>query len=116
MSYRIVVTPLARDMLAAISDRRVKQTIAKRIDALADEPEQQGKPLVGPLKGYRCVRAAGQRYRIIYEVRMSEAMVVVLTVGIRKEGSKQDIYSLAQKLFRSGLLQAPAQGRTKRRK
>ena len=114
MSYRIVVTPLAKEMLASIPDRRIKQAVAKRIDDLANEPEQQGKPLVGPLKGYRSLRAAGQRHRIIYEVRKTEATAVVLTVGIRKEGAKQDVYSLAQKLFRSGLLQAPV--RTKRKK
>ncbi|MGH8729826.1 MAG: type II toxin-antitoxin system RelE family toxin [Burkholderiales bacterium] len=107
MTYRIVVTPLARDMLVAIADRRVKQLIAKRIDGLTNEPNQQGKSLVGPLKGYRSIRAAGQRYRIIYQVNMGQALVFVLTVGIRKEGAKQDIYTLAQKLFRSGLLESP---------
>jgi mRNA interferase RelE/StbE len=116
VTYRIVVTPLARDMLAAISDRRIKQSIVKQIDALTNEPEQQGKPLVGPLRGYRSARAAGQHYRIIYEERKGEAMVVVLTAGVRKERSKQDIYSLAQRLFRSGLLQTPARRKTKRRK
>jgi len=36
-------------MLKAIADRRVREKIMQRIDGLAEEPLQQGKPLLGPL-------------------------------------------------------------------
>ena len=74
------------------------------IDALASEPELRGKPLVGNLKGCRSVRAVGQRYRIIYRVERLTVTVAVIAVGIRKEGSPEDIYTLAQKLVKLGLL------------
>jgi mRNA interferase RelE/StbE len=100
MTYKIVIAPTALKMLKAVSDRRVRDLIVKRIDELADEPEKQGKPLVGELSGYRSLRAAGQRYRIVYRVVNDRIMVYVVAVGIRKEGSSGDIYNLAKKLIR----------------
>jgi mRNA interferase RelE/StbE len=91
-------------MLDKISDRRVREKVGDAIDALAFEPELQGKPLVGDLKGYRSVRAVGQRYRIIYRVERLTVTVAVVAAGIRKEGSREDIYTLAQRLVKLGLL------------
>ncbi|MEH2322803.1 MAG: type II toxin-antitoxin system RelE/ParE family toxin [Nostoc sp.] len=51
------------------------------------------------LKGYRSVRAVGQRYRIIYKVELEKVVVLVVGVGLRKEGDKGDIYTLLQKLL-----------------
>ncbi len=91
-------------MLEAIQDRRVRDKIRDRIDGLAEEPEKQGKPLTGELTGYRSLRAVGQRYRIIYRIEEGKVLVLVMALGIRKEGSGKDIYMLAQKLLRLRLL------------
>jgi mRNA interferase RelE/StbE len=91
-------------MLEAIQDRRVRDKIRDRIDGLAEEPEKQGKPLTGELTGYRSLRAVGQRYRIIYRIEEGKVLVLVMALGIRKEGSGKDIYALAQKLLRLRLL------------
>ena len=98
------MTPHARVMLEAIQDRRVRDKIRDRIDGLAEEPEKQGKPLTGELTGYRSLRAVGQRYRIIYRIEEGKVLVLVMVLGIRKEGSGKDIYVLAQKLLRLRLL------------
>lgn len=100
MTYKIIITPTALKMLKAVSDRRVRELISKRIDELAEDPEKQGKPLVGELSSYRSQRAAGQRYRIVYRVVNEKVMVYIVVVGIRKEGSSTDIYNLAKKLIR----------------
>ena len=92
-------------MLASMGDRRIREKIGQRIDALADDPDKQGKALAGELTGYRSVRAVGQRYRIIFEVKRQEAEVVVLGVGLRRQGDKSDIYALAKKLLRLGLIE-----------
>ncbi len=68
------------------------------IDRLASDPEKQGKALVGELSGLRSVRAVGQRYRVIYQLVDDKVVVAILAVGIRRDGSKQDIYQLAKKL------------------
>jgi mRNA interferase RelE/StbE len=105
--YRIVIQPTAFKLLQAISDRRIRQKISDCIDKLAESPEIQGKPLLGELDGYYSVRAVGQRYRIIYTIEQTQITVVVVDLGIRKDGSKQDAYNLAKKLLRLGLLDPP---------
>jgi mRNA interferase RelE/StbE len=60
--------------------------------------------LWGELIGYRSIRAVGQRYRVIYQVKGKSVIVLMIAVGIRKEGSKQDIYELARKPLRLGLV------------
>ena len=91
-------------MLKAISDRRIQEQIRDRIDGLARDPEKQGKALVGELAGYRSLRTASQRYRIIYRIKNNNLIVVVVAVAIRKEGSRKDIYALARKLLRLRLV------------
>lgn len=92
-------------MLREVSDRRIQEHLLKRAEQLASEPEKQGKPLLGELFGYRSLRAAGQRYRIIYEVQRDHVIVLIIGLGLRKEGSSKDVYSLARKLIRSRLLE-----------
>lgn len=108
MSHRILITPTALGMLKDIADRRVRGKIASVIDRLASDPEKQGKPLAGDLAGFRSIRAVGQRYRIIYKVVDAQVVVFIVAVGIRREGAKTDIYSLAKKLFRLKLLEPPS--------
>ena len=64
----------------------------------------QGKPLLGELDGYYNVRAVGQRYRILYTIQQTEVNAIVVGLGIRKDGTKQDVYALAKKLLKLGLL------------
>jgi mRNA interferase RelE/StbE len=60
--------------------------------------------MIDELVGYRSVRAVGQRYRIIYRVEDERVTVLVVALGIRKQGDKKDVYELAKKLLRSDLL------------
>ena len=105
MTYQIEVTPQALRMLRDISDRRVQAKIQQRIDGLAQEPAKQGKPLIEELTGYRSLRAVGQRYRIIYRVDDERVLVFVLVVGLRKQESRKDVYQVAKRLLRLGLLE-----------
>jgi mRNA interferase RelE/StbE len=99
VEYRIQLTPLALEMLAEIKDRRQRQSLSTRIDKLKSDPEKQGKPLVDKLKNYRSVRAVGQRYRIIYKVERDLVLVLVVGVGMRREGAQQDIYTIMERLL-----------------
>jgi mRNA interferase RelE/StbE len=102
--WSIEITPTAQAMLASITDRRLQEKIRDRIDGLQNEPDKQGKALTGNLSGRRSLRAAGQRYRIIYQLEKNKVLVLILAIGIRREGSKKDIYQLAKKLVQLGLL------------
>ena len=104
MAYQIEITPTALEALEAIADRRTRSAIVRRIDTLAEEPEKQGKPLRGWLAGFLSTRAAGQRYRVVYRVEDDEKRVLVYMVGIRKEGSRRDVYALAEHLVQRGLI------------
>ena len=104
MKWRILLTPTALKLLSEIFDRRIREKIGAIIDRLTEDPEKQGKALLGELAEFRTVRAVGQRYRIFYQVRGNDIVVVIVAVGIRRDGAKDDIYNLAKKLFRLRLL------------
>ncbi len=102
--HTIKWTETALKHAAAIPNQRIRRLISQRVDQLAESPEQQGKPLVGELAGFRSVRAVGPRYRIVYRVERREVVVVIVAVGRRKAADKHDIYALAKKLLHLGLL------------
>ena len=71
------------------------------------------KPLTGPLQGY--FRICYSRYRAIYKVEISvlpdkqkieRVIILFVATGIRREGDKKDIYRIAEKLLRLGILEA----------
>ena len=95
--YRVALRKEAREDLDAIRDTRTKRLLSERMLKLEGEPEKQGKPLARDLKGFYSLRAAGQRYRIIYELQEVKSLVVVVVVGIRKEGDKRDVYEVARR-------------------
>ena len=102
--FAITWTGTALKLVEAIANQRIRRVIAQRVDQLAKSPEQQGKPLVGKLAGFRSIRAVGQRYRIVYRVERQAVTVLVVAVGRRRSGDKSDIYELARKLLRQGLV------------
>jgi mRNA interferase RelE/StbE len=107
VTWQIALTPTAKRMFEAITDRRVRRTLRERIDGLAHDPDKQGQPLLAELAGYRSLRAVGQRYRLIYRVDRGHVLVVVVAVGLRKAGDRNDVYTLARKLLRLRLLEPP---------
>jgi mRNA interferase RelE/StbE len=89
-------------MLAGIGDRRIQQQLFDTSKRLEVEPEKQGKPLYESLLGYRSLRAAGQRYRVIYSLDPRTLRVYVVAAGLR-QGARDDIYALAQRMIGLGL-------------
>ncbi len=104
MIFQVIVSPQAQEAGGIITDRRIRQKLYERAMSLTQDPEKQGKPMTDELTGFRSVCAVGQRYRIVYRVRREEGIVEVAFLGIRNEGSKQDVYTLAAKLIRQGLI------------
>jgi mRNA interferase RelE/StbE len=102
--YRVFLTAEAEKMLSAISDRRIQRLVLEKIRHLDHEPGKQGKPLLGELAGFRSARAAGQRLRIIYKIDEEKDLIIIATVGLRKQKDRADIYALAKKLIKLKLL------------
>ncbi|GAB6277571.1 MAG: hypothetical protein SAMD01599839_21110 [Rectinema sp.] len=108
--YNIKLTLIAAEAIQKLDSNAQRQVINK-IEALKQEPLLLGKPLKGPLKDYRSIRAAGQGYRIIYKIIEEEIILIIVAIGIRKNGDKKDIYELMKKYIKTGLLEG---GKTKR--
>ena len=100
MSYGIEFSPEASEQFDAIRDNRVKRKLRERITKLADDPLLQGEPLEDELKGYLSIRAVGQRYRVIYRVEEDRVIVLIFWLGMRREGSPDDVYVEATKAVR----------------
>ena len=98
MTFSVRLTEEALAMLAEILDRRVREKVFERIRKLAVDPEKQGKPLVDDLAGYRSVRAIGHRYRIVYRVNGRTVEVLVVGVGLRREGDRADVYARTRRV------------------
>lgn len=100
MKCTVRISTEALEQLKNIKDRSIRQELFERIQKLANDPEHQGKPLRNELAGLRSVRAVRQRYRIVYQVEREEVVVVVVAVGLRKEGDRSDIYRQAALLVK----------------
>lgn len=101
--YKIKLSQNAAANLKKI-DNKTRTQIINKISLLKENPLLLGKPLTGPLKQFRALKAAGQCYRVIYQVMEYEIIVLVVAVGIRKSGDKKDIYELMKKYIKTGLL------------
>lgn len=101
--YKIKLTEIASEYIRSV-DKKSQQQIIEKIEALQEEPLKIGKQLKGNLKDYRSIRSIGQKYRIIYQVNTNEIIVLIVAVGIRKEGDKKDIYELMKKYIKIGIL------------
>jgi len=86
--YKIELTKIAIENLDKI-DSKTRAQIIYKIDLLKEDPNLRGRQLKGILKEYRSIRAAGQRYRIIYKIKEDEILVLIISVGIRKDGDKR---------------------------
>lgn len=86
--------------LRAITDQRTQRAVAEGLLRLETEPAKRGKPLTKDLEGYYSVRLAGQRYRAVYSISVSQGVVTVVVIGIRKAGDKRDVYRVASKRLR----------------
>lgn len=102
MNWTVEITSNALEQLKNITDKRVRDNLFERIEELSNDPENQGKQLRNELSGLRCVRAIGQRYRIVFRVERERVVVFVIAVALRKKGDRSDIYQIAAKLMRSG--------------
>ena len=88
MRYQIRYLPGAEKDL-----RRLPAAVAQRarrgIERLADDP-RAGKPLVGELVPFWSYRVGD--YRIVYEIRQKEIVVLIVMVGNRR-----DVYERARR-------------------
>lgn len=82
MSYSLYIQPSAQKTLSRL-DRDIRHRVGSRIDSLARDPRPPGtEKLSGADDLYR-VRVG--EYRVIYQIRDKELIVLVVRVGHRKD-------------------------------
>jgi mRNA interferase RelE/StbE len=80
--YTVYFTKQAADELRELSEKLQKQ-IGRKIDLLAQEPKRAN---VKKLEGYPDLyRFRSGDYRIIYQVRDQEVLIIVIRIGHRRE-------------------------------
>ena len=97
MTLRVVLAQRALESLQGLLNRRIAEQVNQYITGLAIDPEEQGWPLVGELKDYRCLRPPGGWFRIVYRV-------VLVSVGQTHLAGERDVRALARTLFSERLL------------
>lgn len=102
--YSVVITEPGLETLEKITDRRIQLALKEKIRGLSHLPELQGRPLGDDFAGYRSLHVVGNRYRIIYRIENENVTVFVVTVGIRKQGDKGDVYQVMRRYLRLGLI------------
>jgi mRNA interferase RelE/StbE len=80
-SYRLAFKQSVAKDLRAIPQGDVAR-ILKRIESLADEPRSPGSEKLSGQERYRVRQGV---YRILYEIRNEELVVLVVKVGHRRE-------------------------------
>ena len=104
MTLRVVLAPRALEARQGLLNRRIAEQVDQYITGLAIDPEEQGWPLVGELKDYRCLRPPGGWFRIVYRVVLGEVEVVLVSVGQTHLSDERDVRALARTLFSERLL------------
>ena len=104
MTLRVVLAQCALESRQGVLNRRIAEQVDQYITGLATDPEDQGWPLVGELKGYRCLRPPGGWFRIVYRMGVGEVEVVLVSVGQTHLAGERDVRVLARTLFSERLL------------
>ncbi len=98
MKFKVVFSKDSHKDLASIKDQRTLNQILERVGLLEENPEF-GKPLRGELKLYRSLRAAGNRYRIVYRIKYEKVIVLVIAIGTRKSDDHDDVYRSLERVI-----------------
>jgi mRNA-degrading endonuclease RelE of RelBE toxin-antitoxin system len=84
-------------------DGSVRSQLRKVLEKkLAVDPEGYGLPLRGPLAGYW--KHQFGNHRVVYRIYPQHHVVVVCSVGVRKQGDAEDIYRQLESVAKTGRL------------
>ena len=85
--YKVLIKPSAVKGLKAITHKKDRQRIVKRIEKLGDDPRPAG---CQKLSGHNRYRIRQGQYRVVYGVEDDQLIVYVVKVGHRR-GVYRDI-------------------------
>jgi mRNA interferase RelE/StbE len=80
-SYKLRIKKSAAKELEAISRKADRQRVARRIEALAEDPKPPGCKKLSGSERYRVRQGS---YRIVYAIEDDELVVYIVKIGDRK--------------------------------
>ncbi len=102
LPYELRYAPDAAAEIGAL-DGSVRNQLRKVLEKkLAVDPESYGLALSGSLAGYWKHQFA--QHRVIYRIYREHRVVVVCSVGVRKQGDAEDIYRQLESIAKTGRL------------
>jgi mRNA interferase RelE/StbE len=100
--FELRYTPDAAADIKAL-DGSVRKQLRKVLEKkLAVDPEGYGLPLRGSLAGYW--KHQFGNHRVVYRIYPQRRVVVVCSVGVRKQGDVEDIYRQLESAAQTGRL------------
>ena len=88
MKYSIKMAGSAKQMLKEITDRRLQEEIVKRIDKLAEDPNLQGKPLKGILRGTAVFEPPDSVIALYTRWMMRQSLYLLLGPAFAKKAAR----------------------------
>lgn len=84
MGFKVAISDDARKAIKKLSHEAADRVLSY-LEALegTEDPRSKGKPLTGPLRGFWRYRVGD--YRIVCEIHDGELLVVVVTIGHRRD-------------------------------
>lgn len=102
LPFELRYTPDAAADIKAL-DGSVRNQLRKVLEKkLAVDPEGYGLPLRGSLAGYW--KHQFGNHRVVYRIYPQQHVVVVCSVGVRKQGDAEDIYRQLESVAKTGRL------------
>lgn len=98
MGFDVVVRAGAEEWLDGRSDE-VRRRFFKKVSRLEDFPGKYGKPLTGPLAGYRELYFEN-KFRIVYQVDDEAEQVDVWVIVHKDEQQRGDLHTLIENVKR----------------
>jgi mRNA interferase RelE/StbE len=100
--FELRYTPDAAAEIQALEGSVRKQLRRVLEKKLAIDPEAYGLPLRGPLAGYW--KHQFGNHRVVYRIYPQLRVVVICSVGVRKQGDVEDIYRQLESVAKTGRL------------
>lgn len=92
--YKVNLKRSARKAIQAIPQKKLRRRVEDAIEALAKEPQPEGaKKLSGTPKGTVLWRIREGAFRVVYEIRDEELVVLVIIVAQR-----ESVYGLLRRM------------------
>lgn len=84
--WRVVIVEAAQKDFAKL-DKGVQQIVFSHLNKIKSDPERMGRPLRGPLTGFKKDYLLNKSYRIVFRVKVSERLVEIWAIGRRDKSA-----------------------------